>query len=312
VNFLVPWNFHDELIRFGPSSRDNTVSRDFARSYCAEITRSHSENFTVASVLLPRKLLPHFHAIYAYCRWADDLADETGGGAQALELLAWWRRELLAMYAGEPRHPIMIALQQTVKQFHIPPEPFLNLLIAFEHDQHVKRYATFDDVLGYCRNSANPVGVLVLHLFECATDNRMSFSNEICTGLQLANFWQDVARDSAIGRIYLPQEDLARFGITEHDIATKRFTPNFRAMMEWEVVRTRGFFARGMPLLPLLPPQLRIDIDLFIRGGVATLDAIQKVKFDVLTARPRISKWKKAQLLLHAVFGLLTTARGPG
>lgn len=267
------------------------------------MARTHYENFTVASVLLPRKLLPHFHVVYAYCRWADDLADETGGGDTAVSLLAWWRDELLRMYEGGVCHPVFVALADTVKLFRIPPEPFLDLLVAFEQDQRVKRYATFADVLNYCRNSANPVGRLVLHLFGCADDTRLSLSDEVCTGLQLANFWQDVSRDFIIGRVYLPGEDVTRFGVTEADIAEKRFSPAFAELMRFQVDRTRGYFERGRGLLPLLPREVRVDVDLFIRGGEATLSAIERQGYDVLSHRPVVSKWEKAILLGRAVLG---------
>ena len=171
----------------------------------------------------------HFHAVYAYCRWSDDLADETAGGQTALDLIAWWRHELLACYEGEPRHPVMVALRETIRRFNIPAKPFLDLLVAFEQDQHLKRYDTFDQLTSYCNCSANPVGRLVLYLFECFDAGRARLSNEVCTGLQLANFWQDVARDFAIGRVYLPAEDRARFGYTDDDLAAMRFTPQFRA-----------------------------------------------------------------------------------
>ncbi len=292
------WNFADELRRYGPLSPPTTVGGlSHARSYCARVARSHYENFTVASVLLPRKLLPHFHAVYAYCRWADDLADETAGGEESLRLLDWWRRELLAVYDGQPRHPVMVALRETVRIFSIPPAPFLNLLVAFEQDQRKKTYATFDELLGYCRNSANPVGQLVLHLFECHDDQRARLSDEVCTGLQLANFWQDVARDLAIGRVYLPEEDRRRFGYTDDDLRAKRFTPAFAEMLKFEVDRTRGYFERGKALLPLIPRRVRIDVDLFIRGGEAILDAIEAGGYDVWKERPRVSKWQKAKLL---------------
>jgi hypothetical protein len=199
----MPWDFAAELARWGPGRRDTPVSPNLARSYCARVARTHYENFTVASALLPRRLVPHFHAVYAYCRWADDLADE----ARSPELLGWWRSELLAMYAGQPRHPVMVALRGTVMRFAIPPGPFLSLLTAFEQDQWVTEYGSFADLLGYCRNSANPVGHLVLYLFGCFTPDRAALSDEVCTGLQLANFWQDVGRDLDIGRVYLPRED---------------------------------------------------------------------------------------------------------
>ena len=297
------WDFAAELTRHGPSRPGPPPGLLAARGYCARVARSHYENFTVASVLLPRKLLPHFHAVYAYCRWADDLADETGGGDTAVSLLHWWRRELLGMYAGEVRHPVFVALAETVKQFNIPPEPFLDLLAAFEQDQQVKRYATFADVLSYCRNSANPVGRLVLHLFHCADDTRLSLSDEVCTGLQLANFWQDVARDFAIGRVYLPADDTARFGVTEADIAAQRCPLAFADLMRFQVDRTRGYFERGRGLLPLLPREVRADVELFISGGEATLNAIERQGYDVLARRPEVSKWEKVKLLGKAVVG---------
>ncbi len=220
------WDFKTELQTWGPRSPGMAIpGLASSRAYCAHVARSHYENFTVVSALLPRRLIRHFHAVYAYCRWSDDLADETAGGAETLALIDWWRGELMACYQGEPRHPVMIALRETIRRFAIPPEPFLNLLVAFEQDQSVKSYATFDDLLAYCRNSANPVGHLVLYLFECFDAKRAALADEVCTGLQLANFWQDVARDLAIGRVYLPEEDHLRFGYSDADLAAGRFTP---------------------------------------------------------------------------------------
>jgi squalene synthase HpnC len=250
--------------------------------------------------------VPHFHAVYAYCRWADDLADETAGGDTALDLLAWWRSELLACYNDTPTHPVMIALAETIRRFAIPPEPFLDLLIAFEQDQRVKHYDTFEQLLGYCRNSANPVGRLLLYLFECFDEQRAALSDEVCTGLQLANFWQDVARDFAIGRVYLPTEDRRRFGYTDADVEARRFTPAFRDLMQFELERTRGFFDRGEKLLPLLPSSARIDVDLFIRGGRAVLTAIERIGFNVWQRRPEVTKWQKAKLLTGAAFRRIT------
>lgn len=307
------WDFALELEKFGPRS-PRTIVRGLshARSYCARVARSHYENFTVASVLLPRKLLPHFHAVYAYCRWADDLADETAGGAEALALLDWWRNELTAAYDGEPRHPVMIALRETVRRFGIPRKPFLDLLVAFEQDQRTKSYATFAELLAYCRNSANPVGRLVLHLFECFDEERGRLSDEVCTGLQLANFWQDVARDHAIGRVYLPEEDRRRFGYRDEDLHARQFTQAFRDLLEFEVERTRGYFKRGSALLPLVPKSVRIDVDLFIRGGEAILNAIEGIGYDVWTQRPHVSKWRKARLLGGAFVNLTLPGRERG
>ena len=212
-----------------------------AQVYCSRLARAHYENFTVASALLPRQLIRHFHAVYAYCRWADDLADESGGGAHALSLLRWWREELLQCYDGRPHHPVFVALQDTIRRFDIPPQPFLDLLSAFEQDQVVQRYDTFEQLLGYCRCSANPVGRLVLYLGESFDGERAALSDYICTALQLTNFWQDVERDFAIGRIYLPREDRARFGYSDNDLAACRFTPAFAELMRFEVERTRDY-----------------------------------------------------------------------
>ena len=276
-----------------------------ARAYCAAVTRSHYENFTVVSWLLPRALVPHFQAVYAYCRWADDLADETGGGVAALDLLDWWRQELQGCYEGECTHPVFIALRDTIRNFSIPAKPFLDLLIAFEQDQRVPKYDTFDQLLGYCANSANPVGQLVLYLFDTCDDAKAKLSDDICTGLQLANFWQDVARDFEKGRIYLPREDRERFGVSDEQIGAKRFDGAFRDLIQFEVQRTWGFFERGRPLLALLPRQARVDVQLFILGGEAVLRANEKQDYDVLTSRPRIGKVQKAKLLGRALVGQL-------
>jgi squalene synthase HpnC len=298
--------FLRELARYGPDRNGRPISLNEARSYCARQTRTHYENFTVASALLPRRLLPHFYPVYAYCRWADDLGDETAGGQAALNLLAWWRSELLACYEGEPRHPVMIALRPTIERFGIPPQPFLDLVTAFEQDQRVKRYTTFEELLGYCRYSANPVGRLVLYLCECFTPENAELSDQICTGLQLANFWQDVARDLRdLGRVYIPEEDRRRFGYSDGDLAARRYTPAFVELMCFEVNRTRAIFENGRPLLKRVPADVRIDIELFLRGGLAVLRKIERLNYNVWARRPELSKWAKASLLLRAVWGRL-------
>jgi squalene synthase HpnC len=273
-----------------------------ARAYCAYVARAHYENFTVVSALLPRRLVRHFHAVYAYCRWSDDLADETAGGQVALDLLSWWRGELLTCYRGTPTHPVTVALRETIRRFDIPSEPFLDLLSAFEQDQVVKRYDTFAQLRDYCRRSADPVGRLVLYLFGCFSPERAALSDEVCTGLQLANFWQDVARDLAIGRVYLPREDRDRFGYTDGDLEARRFTPAFRELMRFEVERAHGYFDRGAELLPLLPREARVDVDLFVAGGRAILRAVERQGYDVWTRRPEVGKGEKLKLLLGAAW----------
>jgi squalene synthase HpnC len=294
--------FLAELARLGPDAPPRTFSLAAARGYCARLTRGHYENFSVASLLLPRRLLPHFHAVYAYCRWADDLADEAGGGERALALLRWWREELLRCYDGEPRHPVMLALRPTIRRFAIPPRPFLDLLIAFEQDQTVKQYQTYEQLLGYCRNSANPVGHLVLYLCESFDEKRAALADHVCTALQLANFWQDVARDLDIGRIYLPAEDRERFGVSEADLRARRTTPGFVELMRFEVARARELFHRGTPLLARLPADVRPDVELFQRGGLAILRKIEEDHYNVLVRRPALAKWEKAALLGGALW----------
>lgn len=293
--------FAAELARYGPNSGHAPVNSAWARRYCSQLARSHYENFSVATLLLPRRLLRHFHAVYAYCRWADDLADEVGGGTTALGLLQWWREELLRCYDGEPRHPVMIALRETIRLFRIPPRPFLDLLVAFEQDQRVKRYETFEQLRDYCRYSANPVGHLVLYLCEACDAQRAALADHVCTALQLANFWQDVNRDLDMGRVYLPQEDRERFGYPDADLEQRRFTPAFRELLRFEVDRTRDLFYRGFPLLEQVPRAMRVDIELFIRGGLAILRKIERLDYNVWRQRPALSKWEKASLLARAM-----------
>jgi squalene synthase HpnC len=294
--------FATDLARFGPEGRHRPVTRAEAQVYCSRLARSHYENFTVASLLLPRHLLRHFHAVYAYCRWADDLADEAGGGARALGLLRWWREELLRCYDGTPRHPVLLALQATVRRFRIPPAPFLDLLFAFEQDQLVKRYKTFEQLRRYCRYSANPVGRLVLYLSEAFDEGRAALSDHVCTALQLANFWQDVARDFDLGRVYLPEEDRRRFGYGDDDLEGRQFTPAFAELMRFEVDRTRDLFYRGFPLVERMPQAIQADVELFIHGGLAVLGKIERAGYDVWARRPVLPRWEKALLLAGALW----------
>jgi squalene synthase HpnC len=304
----MPQGFAKELARWGPQRSYGPVSLSLGRAYCSRLARTHYENFTVASLLLPRGLLHHFHTIYAYCRWADDLADEAGGGSRALGLLRWWREELLSCYGGRPRHPVMIALRETIHEFAIPPRPFLELLYAFEQDQLIKRYRTFEQLLGYCRYSANPVGHLVLYLCRCHDPERAALSDHICTGLQLANFWQDVARDLDIGRVYLPEDDRRHFGYSDADLTARRHTPAFTALMRDEVDRTRSLFHRGLPLVGRMPAEVRGDIELFAQGGLAILRKIERIGYNVWRTRPVLSKWEKGSLLTGALWRRLKGA----
>ncbi len=276
-------------------------SLDEARAYCQRLAESHYENFHVVSWFLPRTLRPHFHAIYAYCRISDDLGDEVGDTATALALLDLWQKELDACYEGRTRHPVFVALAETIRECSIPKQPFADLLTAFRQDQVVTRYATMEDVLQYCRYSANPVGRLVLYATGGADEERFRLSDATCSALQLANFWQDVRQDYARGRVYLPQKDMEFFRVSDEMIASGIATPEFRALMGCEVEFARGLFEEGLPLIQMADRDLALDLDLFSRGGLEILRAIERQNYDVLSARPAISKTTKAALALRAV-----------
>jgi len=290
------WNALPESYRIPATA----PSLEEARAYCERLAKSHYENFSVATWFLPKRLRQHFYNVYAYCRISDDLGDEVGNPQQSLELLDQWEGQLNSCYAGSPRHPVFVALKETVEQFGVPKYEFSDLLIAFRQDQTVSRFETFDDVLGYCRYSANPVGHLVLYLCGYSDAGRQQLSDYTCTALQLANFWQDVFVDYGKGRIYLPLEDLRRFGVTGDDIAQRRATPQFVAMMKFEVERAREWFERGLPLVKMVNRELAIDLELFSRGGQEILNAIERQGFDVLSSRPVISKHRKLMLVLRA------------
>jgi len=281
---------------------DVPPSLEEAREYCRRLARSHYENFSVASWFLPKHLRKHFFNVYAYCRISDDLGDEVGDTAASLRLLDDWEVELNACYSDDrsPRHPVFVALAETVREFEIPKHEFADLLVAFRQDQHVGRYETFTDLLGYCRNSANPVGHLVLYLCGYRDAERQLLSDYTCTALQIANFWQDVSRDYEIGRIYLPLEDLRRFGVSEDTIRAGENSPAFCDMMRFEVARSRQWFAQGVPLVGKVEGKLALDIDLFSRGGQEILNEIERQGYAVLGRRPTISKGRKLALAARA------------
>jgi squalene synthase HpnC len=272
-----------------------------AQAYCERLARTHYENFSVATWFLPRRLRQHFYNVYAYCRISDDLGDESGDPALALGLLDQWETELGACYEGSPRHPVFVALQPTVREFDIPRQTFADLLVAFRQDQTVTRYESFRDLLGYCRNSANPVGHLVLYLGGYRDEERQRLSDATCTALQLANFWQDVRRDYQKGRIYLPLEDLRRYRVSEADIAAARNTPEFRRMLRFEVERAHEWFERGLPLVGMVRDELALDIELFTRGGQEILRAIERLDYAVLGNRPALSRGRKLWLLVRTL-----------
>jgi squalene synthase HpnC len=272
-----------------------------SQEYTRALATTHYENFSVATYLLPRSLRQHFYNVYAYCRWSDDLADEVADTGLALELLDWWENELRECYAGTATHPVFIALRRTIDIFDIPMEPFSNLLTAFRQDQRVGRYPTWSSILRYCENSANPVGRLVLYLCGYRDSQRQSLSDLTCTALQLANFWQDVSRDLDKDRIYIPVEDFSSYGLSERDLFERRFDDRYANLMRGLIARTRTLFEQGLPLAEMVEPHLRIDIELFSRGGLAVLDAIESIGFNTLGRRPTISRATKLFLLTRAL-----------
>lgn len=272
-----------------------------AQRYTRWLATHHYENFRVVSFLLPSRLHQHFYNVYAYCRWADDLGDEISDAGRALALLDEWDTELQRAYAGAAKHPVLVAVGETARLCDIPIEPFRDLLIAFRRDQTVQRYAKWDDVIEYCRYSANPVGRLVLYLMGYRDSERQALADATCTALQLANFWQDVARDLEKGRIYIPLEMAAEAGVTEQDIVQRRFNEQFANLMKNLIARTRTLFSAGSALANRVSPEFRVDVELFTRGGCAVLDATESVGYDTLHHRPSISRRVQAQLVAHAM-----------
>lgn len=268
-----------------------------SQEYTSWLAKHHYENFTVASLLLPRHLRQHFYNVYAYCRWSDDLADEVADTSVSMRLLDWWEGELRQCYGGTSKHPVFIALHETIRAYDIPMQPFADLLTAFRQDQHIHRYPTWEAVLGYCRNSANPVGRLILYLGGYRDVERQTLSDFTCTALQLANFWQDVSRDLDKDRIYIPLDALAAHGLTEADLFRRRFNEGYARLMRELVVRTRELFKQGLPLIESIEPRLRVDIELFSRGGLSVLDAIEAIGYNTLQNRPSLSRAAKLRLL---------------
>ena len=282
-------------------------STEEAYDYCGALARSHYENFTVASWFLPRDKRPHVYAVYAFCRFVDDLGDEAQG--DQLALLDRWEEELRACYDGTPAHPIAVALADTIRRFDIPMEPFLKLVEANRMDQRTQRHPTYDDLLFYCDHSANPVGRLFLYLFGYRDEERQRMSDATCTALQLTNFWQDVRRDLDMGRIYIPQEDMERFGCTEDQLREGVADDAFRELMRFEVERARGLFREGAALVDAVEGIVRLDIALFTEGGMHILDAIERQGYDMLSRRPTLSKLARTRLALSTVLRMKLRGR---
>ena len=300
---------------FHATAQPPSLAESYA--YCADLARSHYENFTVISRFTPRQHRPALEAVYAFCRHTDDLGDE--GEGDRLALLNEWEAELdLALTPtlsqGErglegPTHPIIVALQDTIRRAQIPGEPFRKLIEANRMDQGPGRFETYADVLHYCDHSANPVGRMVLHVLGEATDENVRLSDATCTALQLANFWQDVARDYAMGRIYIPLEDMRAFGCTEEQIANGVADKVFRDLMRCEVDRAQALFEEGLPLAARLSGRVRLAIALFSTGGMRVLDAIRKQDYDVLSRRPVVTRSRKLWLIISTAARLAVLRR---
>jgi len=322
----------DQLETYGPD-RCPQLSYEQAVAYTTQLAKTHYENFTVVSWFLPRRLREPFRHVYAFCRWADDLGDETGDPQRSLELLNWWQDELNACYAGRPRHPVFVALKPTIDRFDIPQKPFDDLINAFVQDQTVTRFKTWEQVVDYCTRSADPVGRLVLYLCGYRDEERQRLSDATCTALQLANFWQDVRRDIIErDRVYIPSETASKLGLdidtmvqavkADHarqaakddqaacaacdavpSIGIHALLPAYRKTIEALVDRTQPLFDQGKALWPKLAPDVRTDIELFTRGGEAILRMIRSQNYNTLDHRPSLSKGAKIALMMRALAG---------
>jgi squalene synthase HpnC len=288
---------------------------DLPRALAAtrRLATGHYENFSVVSALVPRKLRQDFCNIYAFCRIADDLGDEMGDRNASLRALDRFRRQTERMYTGDVDTVVFTALNSTVQAHAIPAKPFLDLLDAFEQDQRVDRYQTGDQLLDYCRRSADPVGRLVLYLCGHGDEPRQRLSDFTCTALQLVNFWQDVRRDLVDrNRIYLPRETMDRFGVTESQLKAGQCDDHYRGAIRFEIDRVDALFEQGEPLLPMLDPSIRPQVSLFAAGGRAISRAIRRQDFDTLSHRPSLSKWQKGKLVVRALLGRLSQGTGAG
>lgn len=292
-----------EFIRQAPDSTAYTETESL--DYTRWLATNHYENFHVVSFLLPKHLHQDFYNVYAFCRWADDLGDEIGDPLESLRLLSWWRDELQAMYRGEATHPVFVALRSTVTRRDIPIEPFDHLIQAFEQDQTVTRHQTFEDVFRYCANSANPVGHLVLYLCGYRDAERQHLSDYTCTGLQLANFWQDITVDLQKGRVYLPLDLLEKYNYTLDELFALKFNGNFENVMREAVSVAEDFFQKGLPLIRKVDRRLALDLELFSRGGLHILSKIRREGYNVLQRRPHISKAERIGILLKCLPRLL-------
>ena len=288
------------LAQYGPQAAGRAVSLSEAERFCRQLAAGHYENFPVLSVAVPRGLRQDFANVYAWCRWADDLGDEVAGTDASRQLLDWWGTELADCYAGRAWHPIYVALRQTIAKHGLPQRPFEDLISAFQQDQRLREYESYEELRDYCRRSADPVGRIVLRLCGQYSTDHLALSDSVCTGLQLVNFWQDVARDADIGRVYLPRLDRQRFGYSDDDLAARRTNPAFINLLRFEVGRARQLLQIGLPLADRMPGRLKVVIALFALGGLKICDQLQNINHDVWKVRPKLTKTNAAGLLLRA------------
>lgn len=273
-----------------------------AFQHCEELVRSHYENFPVASFFLPKNLRPYVAAVYAFARTADDFADEGNRSPEErLAALDDWQNNLDACYEGKANHPIFIALAEVVQRKNVPKQLLSDLLTAFKMDVTTRCYQSYDELLFYCQYSANPVGRLVLHLFDDVSDRHCQLSDNICTGLQLTNFWQDIRIDYAKGRTYLPLEDMGRFGYTEGEFSRQLCDNRWRKLMAFEIERTRQLFEAGRPLLNEAVPALQFELGLTWHGGMMILNKIEQADYSVFANRPTIGTLEKILIVAKSV-----------
>jgi squalene synthase HpnC len=275
-----------------------SVDLDDSYKRCEQLAKEHYENFTVGSIFLPRGTARHVYALYAFARTTDDLGDEAQGDRPSL--LNAWQRDL---EREEPEHPILPAVRHTMREFAIPMEPFLKLIEANRMDQKKTRWATWRDLAYYCDHSANPCGRMLLHVFGVTDADSMRLSDATCTALQLTNFWQDVQIDFLKGRVYIPQDDLVRAGVTDDDLARGTVDDRWRKLMAFEIARTRELFETGLPLADRLAGRAKFDVRLFSMGGMRILDLIEKADYDVFRKRPALTKPGKAWLAFKSLLG---------
>ena len=293
---------------FNSIETPSALSVEDAFAFCQRLTQSHYENFPVGSLLVPKPLRKHVYSIYAFARTADDFADEgyeTGELTESERLAALddWQQKLEQSFVGKADHPIFIALAATIKQLDLPIQLFRDLLSAFKQDVVKRRYANFDEVLDYCTRSANPVGRLILLLFDYRDERLHRLSDHICTALQLANFWQDVSVDIGKDRIYLPQDDMQRFGVTVEDLRDARFSPQFAELLKFQVERTWELFRRGRELPELVSGRLKYELRLTWFGGTNILKQIEGLEYNTLNQRPTNSTLDKVRLLARTLIG---------